>query len=79
MNLNLYICGMKMNKITDRVYEFVNSRFEDNMFEFDEEPDYVEIVEEKKDVEMSVLEFFSILKIGLDKLTVEEAEEIGLF
>lgn len=70
---------MKMNKITDRVYEFVNSRFEDNMFEFDEEPDYVEIVEEKKDVEMSVLEFFSILKIGLDKLTVEEAEEIGLF
>lgn len=70
---------MKMNKISDRVYEFVNSRFENNMFEFDEEPDYVEIVEEKKNVEMSVLEFFSILKIGLDNLTVKEAEEIGLF
>lgn len=70
---------MKMNKISDRVYEFVNSRFENNMFEFDEEPDYVEIVEEKKNVEMSVLEFFSILKIGLDNLSVEEAEEIGLF
>jgi hypothetical protein len=68
-----------MNKISDRVYEFVNSRFENNMFEFDEEPDYVEIVEEKKNVEMSVLEFFSILKIGLDNLSVEEAEEIGLF
>jgi len=68
-----------MNKISDRVYEFVNSRFENNMFEFDEEPDYVEIVEEKKNVEMSVLEFFSILKIGLDNLTVKEAEEIGLF
>lgn len=70
---------MKMNKITDRIYEFIDSRFEDSMFEFDEEPDYVEIVEEEKGVDISVLEFFSILKIGLDKLTVEEAEEIGLF
>jgi hypothetical protein len=69
---------MKMNKITDRIYEFIDSRFEDNIFEFDEEPDYVEIVE-KESIDISVLEFFSILKIGLDKLSVEEAEEIGLF
>jgi hypothetical protein len=67
-----------MNKITDRIYEFIDSRFEDNIFEFDEEPDYVEIVE-KESIDISVLEFFSILKIGLDKLSVEEAEEIGLF
>jgi hypothetical protein len=64
---------MKLNKITDRIYEFIDSRFENNMFEFDEEPDYVEIVD------ISVLEFFSILKIGLDNLSVEEAEEIGLY
>jgi hypothetical protein len=70
---------MKMNKITDRIYEFIDSRFEDSMFEFDEEPDYVEIVEEEKSVDISVLEFFYMLKIGLDNLTVEEAEEIGLF
>lgn len=70
---------MKMNKITDRIYEFIDSRFEESMFDFDEEPDYVEIVEEEKSIDISVLEFFSILKIGLDKLSVEEAEEIGLF
>jgi hypothetical protein len=70
---------MKMNKITDRIYEFIDSRFENNMFEFDEEPDYVEIVKEKEIVDISVLEFFSILKIGLDNLSVEEAEEIGLY
>jgi hypothetical protein len=70
---------MKMNKITDQIYEFIDSRFEDNMFEFDEEPDYVEIVEEEKSVDISVLEFFSMLKIGLGNLSVEEAEEIGLF
>lgn len=70
---------MKMNKITDRIYEFIDSRFQESMFDFDEEPDYVEIVEEEKSIDISVLEFFSILKIGLDKLSVEEAEEIGLF
>ena len=70
---------MKMNKITDRIYEFIDSRFEESMFDFDEEPDYVEIVEEEKSIDISVLEFFSMLKIGLDKLSVEEAEEIGLF
>lgn len=69
---------MKMNKVTDRIYEFIDSRFEESMFDFDEEPDYVEIVEEES-IDISVLEFFSILKIGLDKLSVKEAEEIGLF
>lgn len=70
---------MKMNKITDRIYEFIDSRFEESMFDFDEEPDYVEIVGKEKSIDISVLEFFSMLKIGLDKLSVEEAEEIGLF
>jgi len=81
---------MKMNKISDRIYEFVNSSLEDNIFEYgDDELDFVEIKNEKNEVDyvefidnckdpLIVMEFFSYLKIGLDNLSVEEAEKIGL-
>jgi len=80
---------MKMNKISDRIYEFVNSSLEDNIFEYEDELDFVEIKDEKNEVDyvefidnckepIVVMEFFSYLKIGLDNLSVEEAKKIGL-
>jgi len=81
---------MKMNKISDRIYEFVNSSLEDNIFEYEDELDFVEIKDEKNEIDyvkfidnckepIVVMEFFSCLKIGLDNLSVEEAKKIGLF